>query len=79
MTTIIQINKRGTLTLPMTIRKKLGLEKGGAVIAEDTELGIVIKPAVTYPIEIYSDMRVKEIDDQDSALSAYLKTKAKKP
>jgi bifunctional DNA-binding transcriptional regulator/antitoxin component of YhaV-PrlF toxin-antitoxin module len=51
MSTTIQINKRGTLTLPMTIRKKLGLERGGAVIAEDTELGIVIKPAVTYPIE----------------------------
>ena len=79
MTTTIQINKRGTLTLPMTIRKKLGLERGGAVIAEDTELGIVIKPAVTYPIEVYSDMRVKEIDDQDSVLSAYLKTKVKKP
>jgi bifunctional DNA-binding transcriptional regulator/antitoxin component of YhaV-PrlF toxin-antitoxin module len=78
MSTTIQINNRGTLTLPIGIRKRLGLEKGGAVIAEETEQGIVIKPAVTYPIEIYSEMRVKEFDDQDSALSAYMKKKTKK-
>lgn len=78
MSTTIQINNRGTLTLPIGIRKRLGLEKGGAVIAEETEQGIVIKPAVTYPIEIYSEMRVKEFDDQNSALSAYMKKKTKK-
>ena len=79
MSTIIQINKRGTLTLPVGIRKRLGLENGGAVIIEETEQGIDIIPAVTSPIEIYSDMRVKEFDEQDSALGTYLKAKAKKP
>lgn len=76
--TTITVNSRGTLTLPMTLRKKYGLTHGGSVIAEETSQGIMIKPSVTYPIELYTDSRVREFDETDAALDSFLKSKAKK-
>jgi bifunctional DNA-binding transcriptional regulator/antitoxin component of YhaV-PrlF toxin-antitoxin module len=78
MTATIQINKRGNLTLPMPFRKMLGLEKGGVILAEQSDQGIVLKPAVAFSIEMYSDSRVAEFDAADAELKRYVgKKKAK--
>ncbi len=77
MAETIRINKRGSLTLPMALRKKLGLARGGVVLAESTSEGIVLKPAVAFPIEIYSDERISEFVAEDKKLSQYLKKKKK--
>ena len=76
MTTTIQINQRGTLTLPKELRKRLGLEKGGVVMAEESDEGIVLKPAVAFPIEIYSDARISEFAKEDKKLMAHLKKRS---
>ncbi len=73
----IQINSRGTLTIPKALRKALGLDKGGVVYAENTKDGIVLRPTVTFPIEIYTDDRVKEFDEADSELESLLRKKRK--
>ena len=73
--TTIQVNQRGTLTLPKQIRKKLGLEKGGSLMALTTDDGVVLKPAVVFPIEMYSDDRIKEFDAEEAALRAHMKKK----
>jgi bifunctional DNA-binding transcriptional regulator/antitoxin component of YhaV-PrlF toxin-antitoxin module len=75
MSSTIHINKRGNLTLPMPFRKMLGLEKGGVVMAEPSEQGVLLKPAVEFPIEIYSDSRVAEFDAADAALENHLARK----
>ena len=72
MTSTIQISKRGNLTLPKQFRKMLGLEKGGVVLAEASDEGIVLKPAVAFPIEIYSDSRVAEFDEAEAGLKRHL-------
>jgi antitoxin PrlF len=77
MSTTIQINSRGGLTLPKKIRKALGLEKGGVVMAETSDNGILLKPAVAYPIEMYSIERVAEFDQADERLRQHLKDKKK--
>jgi bifunctional DNA-binding transcriptional regulator/antitoxin component of YhaV-PrlF toxin-antitoxin module len=77
MTTTIQINTRGTLTLPKPLRQALGLTKGGMVVAETSVDGIVLKPSATFPIEIYSDERVAEFDKAESELARHLKRKQK--
>lgn len=59
MSTIVQINPRGTLTIPKELRVKFGL--GGQAILEETSEGLVLRPAATYPIEIYTDERIAEI------------------
>lgn len=62
MKNIININGRGTLTLPKAMRKRLGLNGEGQVLAEETPEGVVLKPGAAFPIEIYSDERIAEFD-----------------
>ncbi len=76
--TTIPVNKRGALTLPQTLRRALGLDKGGVVMAELESGAIVLRPAVAFPIEIYSDERIAEFDAAEAELKAAMaKRKAK--
>lgn len=78
MVTTIQINERGNLTLPKTLRKMLGIERGGVVMAESSAGGVLIKPAVAFPIEIYDNDRVAEFDQAEAELSKHLARKGQK-
>lgn len=68
-----RIGKRGTFVIPAKLRRRFGLSEGSAVIAEETDEGILLRPAVTVPIESYSSERRAEfllsnaIDDEDYA------------
>ncbi len=55
-----RIGKRGTLVIPAKLRRVFGLEEGSEVIAEETEEGILIRPAITLPLEVYSAERKAE-------------------
>ncbi len=55
-----RIGKRGTFVIPAKLRRRFGLSEGATVIAEETEEGILIRPAVTIPIESYSQERRAE-------------------
>jgi AbrB family looped-hinge helix DNA binding protein len=52
-----RLGKRGTFVIPARLRRRFGLTEGSPVIAEETDDGILIRPAVTLPIEIYSAER----------------------
>lgn len=52
-----RVGKRGTFVIPATLRRRFGLTEGSTVIAEETEEGILIRPAVTLPVEMYSAER----------------------
>jgi len=60
------------MTLPKTLRKALGVDKGGVVMATTEKNGIVLHPAVAFPIELYSDARIAEFDDADKQLAKHL-------
>ncbi len=66
-----RVGKRGTLVIPAKLRRRFGIEEGSEVIAEETAEGILIRPAVTVPLELYSDRRKAEflltnaVDAQD--------------
>jgi bifunctional DNA-binding transcriptional regulator/antitoxin component of YhaV-PrlF toxin-antitoxin module len=77
VTKVINVNQRGTLTLPKEMRDKLGLTDAGQVVAEETAQGILIRAGATFPIEIYTEKRVAEFDRaNEQALRRYrLKTK----
>ena len=68
-----RIGKRGSFVIPSSLRRIFGLEEGSAVIAEETDEGILIRPAVTLPLEVYSAERKAEfllsnaVDDDDYA------------
>lgn len=70
MTTTIQIGQRGNLTLPKKLREKFGLRSESLVILEDTEQGILVRPAAVFPIETYSDKRLAEFEAENNAAIA---------
>ncbi len=72
MTKVININGRGTLTLPKLLRQRLGLKSAGQVVAEETRDGILLRSGVTFPVEIYADKRLAEFSrHNDEALARY--------
>jgi len=68
-----RVGKRGTFVIPAKLRRRFGLSEGTTVIAEETEEGILLRPAITVPVESYSSERRAEfllsnaIDDEDYA------------
>ena len=54
------VGKRGVIVVPSRLRKRFGLEEGTIVTAEETDDGILIRPAVLVPVERYSPERRAE-------------------
>ena len=52
-----RVGKRGVVVVPARLRKKFGIEEGSLVIAEEREDGVLIRPAVALPVEIYTPAR----------------------
>ena len=78
MRTTVTITARGLVTLPAKLRAALGLKADDLLIAEVTPDGILLRPAVTLPLETYSDKRVREFDAAESELAKVLVRKKKK-
>lgn len=72
MKTTLTISERGAITLPTKLRKALGLSADDQLIAETTPEGLLLRPAVTLPIELYSDDRLREFEEAEAELSAVL-------
>lgn len=69
MTTLITLNERGTITLPAKLRKRAGLQPQDVLMAEVTPTGILLRPTVTLPVEIYTDKRIQEFDESEEELA----------
>ncbi len=52
-----KVGKRGAVVIPAPLRRRFGIEEGTLVVAEATEEGVLIRPAVAVPIEVYSPER----------------------
>ena len=48
------------MVLPAKLRRRLGIEEGSFVVAEERENGILIRPATVLPIEVYTPERRAE-------------------
>ncbi len=56
-----KVGKRGAIVVPARLRRKFGIAEGGLVVAEERPEGILIRPAVALPVEIYSPQRKAEL------------------
>jgi bifunctional DNA-binding transcriptional regulator/antitoxin component of YhaV-PrlF toxin-antitoxin module len=63
------------VTLPAKLREAVGLKPDEQVIAETTPEGLLLRPAVTLPLEIYSDERIREFDEAEAELAKILPKK----
>ena len=59
-TKIAKVGKGGTVTIPASIRRRIEIVDGAQVIAKATEEGMLIRPAVTMPVELYTPERKAE-------------------
>jgi AbrB family looped-hinge helix DNA binding protein len=55
-----KVGKRGAVVVPARLRRKFGIEEGRLVIAEERPEGILIRPALALPVEIYTPQRKAE-------------------
>ena len=76
MKTTLTVSSRGVVTLPAKLRDALGISANDHVIAEATPEGILLRPTVTLPIEMYSAARVREFDVAEADLAVSLARKA---
>ena len=71
MTTVVQINESGTLTLPEALLKKVGLSGGGQVVVVSTPDGLLLYPEKESVVEDYSAERIAEFQQSDEKLSPF--------
>jgi len=69
-------HSRGVITLPAKLRQALGLKAKGHLIAETTPDGLLRRPAITLPVEMYTPERVREFDAAERELAVYRGAKA---
>lgn len=72
MKATVTINSRGVVTLPAKLRQALGLKADDHLIAETTPEGLLLRPAVTLPVEIYTPEREREFDEAEAELATVL-------
>jgi len=83
---LAKIGKKGQLTIPRSVLRAAGITEESRVVLEATADGaIVLRPVAVYPIEMYSDERVKEFEETNTIPAAmekrvqdYLKKRKKR-
>lgn len=61
MSETAKVGRRGTVVLPVRLRRKLGLAEGSLLLVEERPDGVLLRPAVAYPVEQYPPLRVAEL------------------
>jgi AbrB family looped-hinge helix DNA binding protein len=62
----VKLGKKGQLSLPASVLRKLGLQGAAKLIVEVTDDGaVILRPAAVYPIELYTDARIKEFEEEN--------------
>lgn len=75
MKATLTITSRGVVTLPAKLRQTLGLKADDQLIAETVPEGLLLRPAVTLPIELYTPEREREFDRAEAELAKVLAAK----
>lgn len=64
---IVKLGKKGQVSIPKAILRELELHDETMLLVEPTsEGGILLRPAGIYPIERYSEARLKEFSKEDT-------------
>lgn len=57
---VVRVGRKHTVTIPAKLCQRLGISEGDLIIPEEHDGGILFRPAVAVPHEIYSKERVAE-------------------
>jgi AbrB family looped-hinge helix DNA binding protein len=62
----VTLGRKGQVSIPKPALRRLGLEGGALLLVETTADGaIVLRPAGIYPLETYSEERLREFEVSD--------------
>jgi len=77
--TTIAMSKRGTVTIPPAIRRKLGLEKlaNPILIVEERDGGLSLQPATAVPVRDLTRGLIEQWIKDDEAEMRTLRSKSK--
>jgi antitoxin PrlF len=75
MKATLTVTSRGVVTLPAKLRQALGLKPDDQLIAATTPEGLLLRPAVTLPVELYTGKRIREFDDAEADLDKALRSR----
>ena len=59
------VSSRGQITLPVGLRRRLGISPGDVLIVEDRDGELVFKPAAVLAVDTYTDEQVLAWDRDD--------------
>ncbi len=63
---LVKLGKSGQVSIPRAILRRLGISPEQTFMVEAADDGsIVLRQAVVYPVEMYSDARVREFEEAD--------------
>ena len=68
----VTINERGVITIPAALRRAFGLEANDELLIEGTAEGILLRPTVTVPIELYTEERISEFAEDEETIGRHL-------
>jgi antitoxin PrlF len=69
----VTIGRRGAITIPSKIRRSFGMKQNDQLILETTDDGILLRPSISLPVEIYSEERIEEFFSAEDALKQRFK------
>ena len=59
-TDMVRVGKRGTVVIPAGLRQAYGIEEGSHLVLESRKDGVLLKPVITLPVEMYTPERKAE-------------------
>lgn len=77
MQVTISVSGRGLIALPAEMRRIAGIRPQDNLIAETTAEGILLRPAVTLAVEVYTEARIAEFDAEEGELATALEEREK--
>jgi len=61
----IVVSGRGQITLPASMRRRLGIKAGGVLVVEDRRGELVLRPAAVVELDAYTDEEIARWERED--------------
>ena len=63
--TSVVVSSRGQITLPSSLRHRLGIREGGVVTLEERNGALILRPAAVVELTMYTDEDIARWDAED--------------
>lgn len=61
----IVVSGRGQITLPASMRRRLGIKAGGILVVEERKGELILRPAVVVELDTYTDKEISRWERED--------------